>query len=262
MTITVSSGVTSSGLDISSSNALLVLSGGAADATTVLSGGTMKLSSGAAASGVVVSSGGLLEGRGQLSGSGYIAGQVIGVSVSGWSGASYLEIESGGSADEVLDLSILQIDAGATATGTVVSGDDSVYGVASGTILEFGFETVFAGGTTVGAVVGRGGGETIDSGGVASGATVEYLGGMSVDPGGSAVGVTVAAGGGIAVSAGATATGIVLSGAADSEQWAGDLVEGVVSGTVVDFGGQETVSGGLAAGENAVGVNVESGGTV
>ena len=53
-TITVSSGVTSSGLTVTAGNELLVLSGGIAEATTVLNGGTMTLSSGGVASAFTV----------------------------------------------------------------------------------------------------------------------------------------------------------------------------------------------------------------
>jgi len=59
MTITVSSGVTSSGLTISSGDPLVVLSGGAIDNITVLSGGLETLSSGAIADDGITSSGGI-----------------------------------------------------------------------------------------------------------------------------------------------------------------------------------------------------------
>ena len=60
MTITISSGVTSGGLTISSGDPLVVLSGGTVEAIKILSGGSATVSSGAHGYGFTVSSGGLV----------------------------------------------------------------------------------------------------------------------------------------------------------------------------------------------------------
>ena len=54
MTITVSSGVTSSGLTISAGDELVVLQGGAVESSTILSGGVERISSGGSATATIV----------------------------------------------------------------------------------------------------------------------------------------------------------------------------------------------------------------
>jgi hypothetical protein len=67
MTVTVSSGVTSSGLSISAGDPLLVLSGGDVDQIVVLSGGVASLEAGAIGGRFQVSAGGVVDGPGELS---------------------------------------------------------------------------------------------------------------------------------------------------------------------------------------------------
>jgi len=59
-TTTISSGVTSSGLTVSSGDQLIVLSGGVVDSSTVLGGGAETISDGGHASGIDVASGATL----------------------------------------------------------------------------------------------------------------------------------------------------------------------------------------------------------
>jgi len=81
MTITVSSGVTST-LTISAGDPVVVLSGGDLLDSSILSGGSATLSSGGTASGLTVSSGAVLLGLGVLLDGAVDYGLVSGASVS------------------------------------------------------------------------------------------------------------------------------------------------------------------------------------
>src|ERR1700722_9413200 len=87
---TISSGVVSSGLIVSSGDVLRVLSGGEVSATTVLSGGTERLSSGGRTVSATVSEGGVLIGRGRGA---YVDDFGL---ISGLTMVGELDIESGG----------------------------------------------------------------------------------------------------------------------------------------------------------------------
>jgi hypothetical protein len=81
MTITISAGVTSSGLTVTSGEALVVLSRGKVEASTILSGGSATLSSGAVGSSLTVGTGGVLAGQGDLAGYTQVYGAVSGLTV-------------------------------------------------------------------------------------------------------------------------------------------------------------------------------------
>jgi autotransporter passenger strand-loop-strand repeat protein len=203
MTITVSSGVTSNGLNISSGDRLVVLSGGVVNFSTVLSGGSATLSAGALGENLTVSSGGALIGPGLLEGYTNVAGSVGGVTVAD---DGFLELASGGTATGVSvtapaaePYSYFAIDSGATASGTVVTDAFSeVYGSAAATrITGGGEEDVYDEGVVSGDVV-ESGGRLVLSGGLDTGATVER-GGLLVLSGGKALDATVQAGGALGV---------------------------------------------------------------
>src|ERR1022692_4648421 len=98
----ISSGVTSSGLTVSSGNELLVLSGGVTDNSTVLSGGTEFVSAGGLAANTRVSAGGVLSGPGTMTGlQNHDYGSVSGVLVGGGFDGGTLIVESGGVASGV-----------------------------------------------------------------------------------------------------------------------------------------------------------------
>jgi autotransporter passenger strand-loop-strand repeat protein len=230
---TVLAGVTiSSGGDV-------ILSG-----ATVVSGVTLTLAAGAVADGVTVSSGGSLLGPGVLSGSSYVAGSVSGVAVgAGYKGPIYLELLSGGTASAVTVSGLsdaMQIDAGASATGTVVVGDArlGVFGSATATDIEASLETVYAGGLASGDLVSNGGRLYVSAGGVASGATVRSGGieeALGTDDGG-----VVSGGGALVVLVGGLASGTTLRGG-------GERVLGTESAGVVSNGGVDVVTSGGAA---------------
>ena len=164
MTITVSSGVTSSGLTISSGDPLVVLSGGAVSSASILSGGSATVSSGAIATNVIVASGGALQGAGKLEGGdNTVEGLVSGVLLTNEAGLTVL---SGGLAVDV------------TVEGSENSSD--IY--------------VRAGGTVSGSTIGAYQEENVSSGGVSIDDTIEYRGTLQVF-GGTASGATVQSGG-------------------------------------------------------------------
>src|ERR1700723_496842 len=80
MTITVSAGVSSGGLTISSGDPLVVLSGGFVSSSTILSGGSATFSSGSLGEFLTVSKGGVLQGPGAVDGFINVYGSVSGVS--------------------------------------------------------------------------------------------------------------------------------------------------------------------------------------
>jgi len=175
--LTISAGVTSSGLTVGSGDQLTVLSGGEAESSTVLSCGSATVSAGGVGSALTVSSGGQLDGPGELAGSSFDDGQVSGVSVGAAGGHSaYLEIQSGGAAEAVTVVDgVLQIDSGASATGTVLSSgtQDLVYGVASGTTIDSGgVAYIRSGGEAVGDVLSSGGKEFVTATGSAADSTL------------------------------------------------------------------------------------------
>jgi autotransporter passenger strand-loop-strand repeat protein len=178
MTITVSSGVTSKGLTISSGDPLVVLSGGTVSASTIRSGGSATLSFGATGDDLTVSKGGVLMGQGDLDGDDGIAGSVSGVTLAG---NAFVGLSAGGAAHGVTVSGILQVDSGATATGTTAAGVSmgagnlEVYGSAADGIIE----------ST----------ETVEPGGVVSGDIVKDGGSLFLRPGATAIDETVESGG-------------------------------------------------------------------
>ncbi len=253
---------------VSATGAEYVSSGGEATATTVLSGGTENLASGAIGNGLTVSAGGVLNGPGVLIHHNTVAGTVSGVTVGDPYFVDSLELLSGGVANNVtvtIFADSLQVDSGASATGTVVSsgGTDIVLGsVTSTTVSNGGLEVVSSGGVARATVVSSGGIQTVFSGGVVSGTTV--LGG-GVDlayVGAKLSAVTVSSGGvlelggliigaGVTSSAGAVNATRVISGAT------------LLSGGVVDFSKATVHSGGadvVQSGGAAFGTLVSSGG--
>src|SRR5580700_891108 len=113
MTITVSSGVTST-LTVTAGDPVVVLSGGTLLDSTIFSGGSATLDFGGVASDLLVASGGVLTGQGGLVGGDSVFGFVSGVAVSGI-------VELFGSARDVTLLKSSVLDGGGTATGTIVS---------------------------------------------------------------------------------------------------------------------------------------------
>jgi autotransporter passenger strand-loop-strand repeat protein len=138
----VSSGVTSSGIQVTSGNVLEVLSGGTADFTTISSGGSEKVDAGGLASGTVVSNGGV-------------------DFISSGGTASGTTVSSGGSEF---------VFAGGTTFSTTVDSGGTEY---------VGSTNAFPGGTAISVTVNSGGVLWLD-GGVVSSASINSGGTMDV----------------------------------------------------------------------------------
>jgi autotransporter passenger strand-loop-strand repeat protein len=260
-----------------------VSSGGHATSTTILSGGTDFLESGGTADAVTVSAGGILEGPGTLIHYNTAAGTVEGVTVGDPYYGDTLEMLSGGEAENVtvtMDGDVLQIDSGASATGTIVSAGAEEYvlsgGVTSadvvfsdsGEILSAGAVgsglTVSSGGLVVGdgvlsganaiygtayvVSVGSAGLAIIYAGGVADTTTVLSGGRLVLSSGGVATGDIVSSGGKEIISSGGIASGTTVSSDGLGYVYAG----GVASGALVQAGGREFISAGASAVSEAV----------
>jgi autotransporter passenger strand-loop-strand repeat protein len=218
-----------------------VTSGGLASGTTVLSGGQMAIESGGVGTNLQVSAGGMLSGPGEIDGYNYVAGSVSGVTVGGAADdEGYLEVEAGGAAEAVTVQNYeLQVDQGATATGTSIGSG--------------GVEAVDSGAVSTNAVVSSGGQQSVASGGGADGTLVENGGTEFLYGGAATSGVTVGSGGRLelyadVVSAGESllaarlATKTVLGGARLSS----GAVIGLLGTTILSGGAVRVSSGGLA----------------
>ncbi len=253
-TTSVTSGVTSSGLTISSGTLLKVYSSGTTSAITVVSGGVEtilnggkaftttaeldgveNISAGGSATSTFVSSGGT---ENVFSG-----GLTIGTQIG--SGA-YATVFNGGTAKNT------QVEGGAVVSGHFVVG---------------GIEYVSSGGTTSGTTLsGLGAYQIVANSGTASGTSVGLFGYQFVSAGGHTVSTNVASGGHEIVSSGAVTTGtsiasggleIISSGATASNTTisAGGVLfvsGGTASGTTVDSGGILIVSSGANIGATTV----------
>ena len=281
MTITVSAGVTRSGLNITGGDPLVVLSLGAVQFSTVLSGGSATLDAGATGAFLVVSKGGTLQGAGVISGDNIDAGSISGVLIDEF---GYLDVVSGGSVSGVaaLDSSTILIEPGASASGAEViyGGVMDVLGSAADSFVAIsGAEIVYAGARVSGDTIGNAG-LLVLAGGIAtdetvtSGGTLDFEGALKSNFTAGPVtatttlsGVTVSSGGAIRLVAATVESGVTLSlaaaaavggaltiasggllrgpGAVDGA----DLVAGSASGVTLAIGADVTIlSGGHASG--------------
>jgi autotransporter passenger strand-loop-strand repeat protein len=226
-TITVSSGVTSSGLRITDGEELIVDSGGHIQSCTVVNHGSAVISSGGYASATVVSSGGVMSDYGIASGTEVRHGGIL--YVVGGGRASGAVVGSGGieyvSGGGVASATVVGLDgseivsSGGVASGTVVTVGSEIVdsgGVTSGTVLssrdsDHGLEIVYSGGHVSGTVVSSGSYENVFSGGLASGTLVNSSGYEYVLGGGLALQTLVSSGGSAVVSAGGVVSGLFLS---------------------------------------------------
>jgi autotransporter passenger strand-loop-strand repeat protein len=274
----VLSGGYASATTVSATTRQIVESAGVARATVVLSGGTVILDAGGTGDALTVSAGGLVEGAGVLIDHSTVAGTVEGVTVGDDDHFDQLELLAGGVASGVTVTIVddfLQVDSGASATGTILMshGYDVVYGsAASTTVGSAATENVYSGGEATATTVLGGGTENLAADAMGDGLTVA-AGGMLNGPGvlidhstvaGTVSGVTVGdlshydelelLAGGVAetvivtiegdflrVDSGASATGTILT------LDAYDVVLGSTTSTTVSGGSDELISsGGIA----------------
>jgi autotransporter passenger strand-loop-strand repeat protein len=244
MTITVSSGVTSSGLNISAGDPLVVLAGGTLEDSTLLSGGSATVSSGGVVEFLVVSSGALLRGPGDMTGEvNLYLGSASGVTVA----HNGLLVDNFGSITDVTveNGSVVAIENAGDAEDIAVQsgGIEYIYdGVVSGTEIG-GLEFIYGGGKAFADTVESGGVEVLEN-------DPEY----GTGEGGFASGTTVLSGGVEQVSLRAVASSTTISAGGVAYVASG----GVASDGTVDSGGLLVVS----SGGEAPGATVRSGGTV
>jgi fibronectin-binding autotransporter adhesin len=255
-----------------------ISSGGdvAVTGATVVNGVTLTLAAAAVADNVTVAAGGSVLGPGMLGGFSYVAGRASGVTLGG-PRPIYLELLSGGTASAVTVsgyLNAMQIDADASATGTVLAGDArlGVFGSAAATHIEASFEAVYAGGLTSGDFISGEGKLYVSAGGAASGGMISSGGAEVVSSGGFAGGTKVLSGGKLYLLAGTTTAAQVSAGgkaavssggvASATTVLAGGALyvvsSGATRGTQVSAGGHEVVSsGGVASGTTVLSGGVE-----
>ena len=225
---------------------------------TIVNGGVEVVGAGSTASGTTVNNGGeeYIVTGGTASGTtlrgGYavVIGTAVGATIN--SGTLY---DYGAASGTIVNGGLDVVEAGGTASGTIVNigGEEyvAVGGTASGTTLSGGFAVVA--GTAVGATVNtgtlydygitrgtivNGGVEVVGAGSTASGTTVNNGGEEYVVTGGTASGTTLR--GGYAVVAG-TAVGATIN--------SGTLYDyGITSGTIVNGGVEVVGAGGTASG--------------
>ncbi len=225
----VSSGVTSSGVLLSGGNTLTVMAGGAASATTIGSAGLETIMAGGSDLGATVFDGGT-----QIVAAG---GTTTGVTVSSTS----------------------------TDIHNYVSfGSQAVFGTASATILNGGFQTVAAGGVALNTTAGRGvlygSVQIVEAGGFASGTVLNdggYAGNYGVESaitvnsdsqlavfaGGMAFDTVVNSGGSIFIGSGGTASGVTIRSGGSITVLPGGEVTFLNSESSIVISGGQTSSG-------------------
>jgi autotransporter passenger strand-loop-strand repeat protein len=249
----VTSGQTSSGITLNSSDTLTVLSGGTAFATTINSGGSLTVSQGGTATFDTVNSGGLLTTSAVYNSNNTINGGGSETVASGGY-AEFDTINSGGSLAVLsggLALSttlhsggLLTVSSGGSGFVTINGGSEIVASGGNesyGTISSGGSETVLSGGEEIGAYIRSGGSLTVSSGGIASATTISSGGSLTVSSGG-AVSFTDNIGGSMTVLGGGSAWDSINNGGLLTVSSGGRTSIDAVGG-----GGRETVfSGGTA----------------
>lgn len=267
MSVTVSAGVTSSGLVLSNADVVEVLAGGTTLGTFLDHGGT-EIVSGTVVSTMdghggqeVVFSGGtarfsLLSGGFQRVLSGGVATGTVQDSL------GFLLVSSGGTAIAA-DLNMDSVDivswGGVSLSATVHAGADLALlgGVASGATAAGGLITVgqgatyagpdvspvLHGGTDIGAFVLSGGEELVEAGGLASATTIANGGEEVIASGGIARDVTIGSGGLAVFSSGAVGSGITVASGGSLLLLPGSEVTGIVSGGSLLSTGIATVQG-------------------
>jgi autotransporter passenger strand-loop-strand repeat protein len=206
----VSSGAVSSGIVVTSGNALLVFSGGTASATTVSSGGTEQVLAGGSGFGDTVSNGGALGVFGTESSATISSGGLVAIAPGGVASATTVlnggtfVVQSGGVASRTAVRSggTEQVQAGGSGFGETVNngGALGIFGTeSSATISNGGLVAITSGGMAGATTVSNGGTLVVQSGGVASGTAVSSGGTEMVQAGGSGVGDTVSSSGALGV---------------------------------------------------------------
>ena len=203
-----------------------IKSGGIAENTTINNGGTQQVDEGGTAKETIISSGG----------SAVVYGTSTGTLVD--SGAKF-KIYGGGVAENtIISGGTMEVSgSGTSLSSQMISGIQRVYGLASGSSISGGTQTVYSGGKAENTKISGDGIQNVSYSGLAV-STNLYGGTQNINNGATAQN-TVLSGGEMNVLSGGTATGTELNTGTE-------IVSGTDSGSIINGGLQQIASGGKA----------------
>ena len=203
-----------------------IKSGGIAENTTINNGGTQQVDEGGTAKETIISSGG----------SAVVYGTSTGTLVD--SGAKF-KIYGGGVAENtIISGGTMEVSgSGTSLSSQMISGIQRVYGLASGSSISGGTQTVYSGGKAENTKISGDGIQNVSYSGLAV-STNLYGGTQNINNGATAQN-TVLSGGEMNVLSGGTATGTELNSGTE-------IVSGTDSGSIINGGLQQIASGGKA----------------
>ena len=211
-----------------------IKSGGIAENTTINNGGTQQVDEGGTAKETIISSGG----------SAVVYGTSTGTLVD--SGAKFKIYGSGVAENTIISGGTMEVSgSGTSLSSQMISGIQRVYGLASGSSISGGTQTVYSGGKAENTKISGDGIQNVSYSGLAV-STNLYGGTQNINNGATAQN-TVLSGGEMNVLSGGTATGTELNTGTE-------IVSGTDSGSIINGGLQQIASGG-----NAVSATINGG---
>ena len=203
-----------------------IKSGGIAENTTINNGGTQQVDEGGTAKETIISSGG----------SAVVYGTSTGTLVD--SGAKFKIYGSGVAENTIISGGTMEVSgSGTSLSSQMISGIQRVYGLASGSSISGGTQTVYSGGKAENTKISGDGIQNVSYSGLAV-STNLYGGTQNINNGATAQN-TVLSGGEMNVLSGGTATGTELNSGTE-------IVSGTDSGSIINGGLQQIASGGKA----------------
>ena len=203
-----------------------IKSGGIAENTTINNGGTQQVDEGGTAKETIISSGG----------SAVVYGTSTGTLVD--SGAKFKIYGSGVAENTIISGGTMEVSgSGTSLSSQMISGIQRVYGLASGSSISGGTQTVYSGGKAENTKISGDGIQNVSYSGLAV-STNLYGGTQNINNGATAQN-TVLSGGEMNVLSGGTATGTELNSGTE-------IVSGTDSGSTINGGLQQIASGGKA----------------
>ena len=203
-----------------------IKSGGIAENTTINNGGTQQVDEGGTAKETIISSGG----------SAVVYGTSTGTLVD--SGAKFKIYGSGVAENTIISGGTMEVSgSGTSLSSQMISGIQRVYGLASGSSISGGTQTVYSGGKAENTKISGDGIQNVSYSGLAV-STNLYGGTQNINNGATAQN-TVLSGGEMNVLSGGTATGTELNSGTE-------IVSGTDSGSTINGGLQQIADGGKA----------------
>ena len=203
-----------------------IKSGGIAENTTINNGGTQQVDEGGTAKETIISSGG----------SAVVYGTSTGTLVD--SGAKFKIYGVGVAENTIISGGTMEVSGNGTSLSSqMISGIQRVYGLASGSSISGGTQTVYSGGKAENTKISGDGIQNVSYSGLTV-STNLYGGTQNINNGATAQN-TVLSGGEMNVLSGGTATGTELNSGTE-------IVSGTDSGSIINGGLQQIASGGKA----------------